>query len=321
MNIPRLPTTSDTGLGRTLLRYYTDAGLTICRGDGSHAVTFPHRQFERNPTDTSLLLFHWQDPTTETALNQEDDDEPSEPTSYLVLFDPVTGSEDVLTPPMHIVEFTWGPSGTEVWFCTGGSADRIVYRLDIKSKTVTEIAAGVSPIPAPEGQRVAFLGLDPMGVHMVEPGRKGPQYVCEGHPNCWSHDGRYLAILRVINMRWQLFVLDTASGEIVHVAPESAFSYWPTWLPDNKTIVFEKSLAGKAGPPSVLCRATVQGEPAQQLTGGPGDEQPRAHSRFGYLVYQRRDPSNKHDTRVVVADSDGKTLHELGPGLEPHWFL
>jgi Tol biopolymer transport system component len=316
ITLPHFPTPGTDGLKQALLRYHTDAGVCVCLGDGSGPVTFPFAQFELSHDGSTLAALEWLMP--EDPSGEEESDE----LNTLLVQDTGTGQVTQLeTPNAQIVDLAWAPTADRIWFSTGGWSPRFTYSIDLRTEEVVMVAPGVSPTPSPDGKFVAFYGLEPHGVHILDTRKNQERFATSGHPHAWSPDSRYLACLDVVGSAWQMYVYDVHLRQRTHTATSSPFSYWPTWFPDSRTLAFEVSTQGKAGPPSVICRASIGAESYEQLTSGPWDEQPRIHPRLGYMAYYTRNPLAKSECHVWVVEPTSGQRHHIGPGQEASWLL
>ena len=317
LRLPRFPTPGVDGLKRSLLRYQTDDGVCVCLGDGSEPAMFPFVQFEVSRDGSVVAALEWLVPHVEAA-----EEECGKGITLLQVQKTTTGHVARLkTPDAEVIDLAWSPSMESIWFATGGSSPRFTYNIDILTERITPVAPGVSPKPSPDGQYLAFYGIEPHGTHILSIDTNRESFVTSGHPHSWSPDSRYLACLDVVGTAWQLYVYDLHLKKRIHTATTAPFAYWPTWFPDGNTLAFEVCAKGRAGSPSLICRAPIGGERYEQLTSGPRDQQPNVHPRFGYIAYCSRDSVTHSECNVWVMDPSTGERRRIGRGREASWLL
>lgn len=318
MIIPTLPVPEETGPARLLVRFYTDEGVVVCRGDGSDAIRFPYAQFKLHTSSDSVAVVVW-----DRSVIPDDEIEEGEtpPFQYLGLTKPGSNAVEQLTPLSEIVAFEWSPDGSVIWYATGGSQPREIWRVDLPSRKVERWRTGTSPHPSPDGHWLALLDFHPFRLCLqdLETGRV--DCIGEGMPVAWSPSSRYLAYVRTVRGAWQVFVYDAQDRKHIHVAPKSPFSYWPSWLPGSHELVFERRARGRAGSPSQICKAALDSEQETPISDGPWDEHPHADPESGAVLFQRRDPADKRVTVVHLIDPElNVRAIALGPGQEPDFL-
>jgi hypothetical protein len=313
--IPTLPDPDETGPARLLARFYSEEGVVVCRGDGSGAIRFPYAQFKPHPSNDSVAVVVWD---TSVIPDAEKGGGETPPFQYLGLTKPGSSDVEQLTPLSQIVGFEWSPDGSVIWYATGGSQPREVWRVNLPSRKVERWRTGTSPRPSQDGHWLAFLDFHPYRLCLQEIETGSVDCIGEGMPFAWSPNSRYLAYVRTVREAWQVFVYDSKDRKHIHVAPKSPFSYWPSWLPGSHELVFERCARGRAGPPSQICKAPLDSERETRISDGPWDEQPQADPESGAILFQRRDPVIKSLTVVYLVDPEfnGGTI-ALGPGQEP----
>jgi Tol biopolymer transport system component len=310
--IPKIPSW-ERPPGAALLRFHDEKNsVVVCRPDGSGRVSFPFTQFATTVDGSRIAILDW---STRPNPGADEDDL----VTRVGIQDAGTGELVPLAlPDAEIVDLAWAPDGACLWFSTGGRSSRRLSRYLLATGKCEAIADGVGVRPSPDGRWLAFFGLRPAGVHVLDLGSMRSRFVAEGHAHAWSPDSRRLAFLSTDGRGWQLFVLEAASG-LVSPIP-SPFSYWPTWMPDSENVVFVVHEKGSAVPPSRICTARVGSTKWQSITDGPWDDRPRVHPRLGLLAYQTRSVTSPKDTRVVVMDLRTGGATDLGPGSEPEWL-
>jgi TolB protein len=151
----------------------------------------------------------------------------------------------------------------------GGNLRRITY------------SAGVDTSPAwnpKTGQQVAFvsdrgglpnlylMNADGSNVEKLELQDKG--YVIDP---AWSPNGQLLAFSwRRPNGNYDLYVMDTATRQIVELTRDAARNERPSWAPDGRHIVFESTRTGSRQIWTML----ADGTQARQLTFQGHNESP-----------------------------------------------
>ncbi len=166
---------------------------------------------------------------------------------------------------------------------------RVVYReQDPKFWSLAYVAS--TPMPSPDGRRVAFVS-----------DRDG-----------WDH----------------LYVISIDGGDAAQITHGRFEVRNPSWSPDGTRIAFDRSLDGKPGVRH-LAVATIGNDPARsaqiEVTSGRGTNIAPAWAPDGRrLVYQHTDPHTPAELFVVDAverASPGRLTRSMPGGIDPATFV
>lgn len=107
----------------------------------------------------------------------------------------------------------WSPDGTGVLLRRGDG----LYLADASGTDARALVAGDNPVWSPDGQRVAYAHVDPVGTFMVGVIDREGQLVWDSVPGSnptWSPDGTMLAVeVGIEEISTQ--ILDAATGEVI----------------------------------------------------------------------------------------------------------
>jgi hypothetical protein len=315
-----IPRPTEGEFGAAVLRYHGGKGAdstVICRADGSGRFDTHFLQLQVDSQGAQVAWLEWVDWEASELVAADDE---AEPGAFLNLTDLSSRQSRRLTPELPIVDFAWAADSRHIWFGTGGFATRKLYVLSTETAECRAACDGVLPRPSPDGRHVAFMGLDPVGVYLLDTGTLKPRWVAPGMPSCWSPDSTRLALQDAVGERWQLFAFSLREQSLHRVAEDCPFVYWPSWCPNSLDLLFEVCLGGAAGPPSKVGLASAAGGSTRFLTAGPTDERPRHHPSLPLLTFQVRHPHNRAHCDVFVLSTASGEVRHLGPGAEPEWI-
>ncbi|MBI1739176.1 MAG: PD40 domain-containing protein [Acidobacteria bacterium] len=177
----------------------------------------------------------------------------------------------------------WSPDGSKLMFMSSMHGDPELFMIDATGSNLRRItySAGVDTSPAwnpRTGQQVAFIsdrgGLpnlylmnaDGSNVEKLELPDMG--YVVDP---AWAPNGQLLAFSwRRPNGNYDLYLMDTASRQIVELTRDAARNERPSWAPDGRHIVFESTRTGTRQIWTML----ADGTQARQLTFEGHNESP-----------------------------------------------
>ncbi len=177
----------------------------------------------------------------------------------------------------------WSPDGSKLMFMSSMHGDPELFMIDSTGSNLRRItySAGVDTSPAwnpRTGQRVAFIsdrgGLpnlylmnaDGSNVEKLELPDMG--YVIDP---AWAPNGQLLAFSwRRPNGNYDLYVMDTASRQIVELTRDAGRNERPSWAPDGRHIIFESTRSGARQIWTML----ADGTQARQLTFEGHNESP-----------------------------------------------
>jgi TolB protein len=177
----------------------------------------------------------------------------------------------------------WSPDGSKIMFMSSMHGDPELFMIDASGSNLRRItySAGVDTSPAwnpKTGQQVAFvsdrgglpnlylMNADGSNVEKLELPDMG--YVIDP---AWAPNGQLLAFSwRRPNGNYDLYVMDTASRQIVELTRDAARNERPSWAPDGRHIIFESTRSGTRQIWTML----ADGTQARQLTFEGHNESP-----------------------------------------------
>ena len=151
----------------------------------------------------------------------------------------------------------WAPDGTRFVFPSRRSGDRkwIIYIgwADGRSEAVT-LVDGRTPAWSPDGSQIVYQGTDPQGnnpgLYLI-PAEGGPSNRLTDHESdrapAWSPDGSRIAYMSSRNGRWQLYLIDLASGISQQITHSDGNDGLPVWSPDGLYLAFVSDRDGGWG--------------------------------------------------------------------------
>ncbi len=142
----------------------------------------------------------------------------------------------------------WAPDGARFVFPSQRSGDRkwVIYIgwADGRSEAVP-LVEGRTPAWSPDGGQIVYQGTDPQGnnpgLYLV-PSGGGPSSRLTNHESdrapAWSPDGSRIAYMSSQSGRWQLYLVDLASGASRQITSSGSNDGLPTWSPDGTYLAF-----------------------------------------------------------------------------------
>ncbi|MBI1749738.1 MAG: PD40 domain-containing protein [Acidobacteria bacterium] len=177
----------------------------------------------------------------------------------------------------------WSPDGSKLMFMSSMHGDPELFMIDVTGGNLRRItySAGVDTSPAwnpKTGQQIAFvsdrgglpnlylMNADGSSVEKLELPDMG--YVIDP---AWAPNGQLLAFSwRRPNGNYDLYVMDTATRQIVELTRDAGRNERPSWAPDGRHIVFESTRTGTRQIWTML----ADGTQARQLTFEGHNESP-----------------------------------------------
>jgi Tol biopolymer transport system component len=208
-----------------------------------------------------------------------------------------TGAERQLTEgAVDDIHPAWSPDGTTLLFVRanqpGGKveisdpyamhSDGDIWRLELATGKLVKIASeAFSPAFSPDGERVAFYAgwAGPRRIWVSDPFGRNPRQVTGDDSEQishilprWSPDGTKIVFQNNYwTTRWDIRVVDVATGEMRWVTDDAYKDVNPVWSPDGKHIYFSSYRSGGMN----IWRVPVDADGApsgapEQLTTGAG---------------------------------------------------
>jgi serine/threonine protein kinase len=307
--------------GKTLLAilYYSDLTMKVVRIQGTKAIPIPgipHKDIsDITYSNTGHLIYTnvkglWAVPFSVSEMK-------------------VTGQSFLIDSNGQ--EPSVSDDGTLVYTTSTSSDDQLVL-INREGKVVGVVGQSqkrmVGPAISPDGKKVAVGGFEDgnwdIWIHDVDRGDKNrltfhPSY---DDRSTWSLSGDTV-IFESGRIREGAFFKKAAdfSGEAVHIATDSMFSYDPTWSQDGQYITFVtwKGRTSKVDICYIPMNSNSQGKPKLFLEGNPYVDFPTLSPDNRYLAYI----SNETGVNEIYVDrfpfKKGKRKVSTDGGVHPTW--
>ncbi len=225
----------------------------------------------------------------------------------LVRLVPETGEEDALTPGgFDEIQPACAPDGRSVYFVRAreagtrlepndvfGAYERgDLWVLDLESRRETRLAeSAFHPAASPDGARLAFDASfgGPRRIWTSDARGRNPRQATDDASEAiahvrprWSPDGRRLVFQNIERTKFDVRVVDLASGRLHNVTDDLFLDLQPAWHPSGRFLVFSSQRSGGLNLWSLPVNAS--GEPRgrlRQLTTGAGQDVGAAFSPDG----------------------------------------
>lgn len=143
----------------------------------------------------------------------------------------------------------WSGNGKQIVFASDKHGDRL-WRIFVAS--LGEVRAeggeqGLGSMPAwsPVDDQIAYHGCDERGnncgVWLMQPGGFAPIRLTTDASDTapsWSPDGSSVAFASARTGNWELYMVDTLTGQETRLTEHAAADVAPTWSPDGKRMAF-----------------------------------------------------------------------------------
>ena len=180
----------------------------------------------------------------------------------------------VSMPGLNITP-AFSPDGGEVAFASSNEGNSELYKLNLRTKTVTRLtehAGGdLSPTWAPSGREMAFVsdrGGSPQLYLMNADGSNVRRLTFEGDHNAapaWSPRGNWIAyVCRGQDRQYKLCLISPDGQKRVQITSGQGVDDSPSWSPDGRHLVFSSSAEGK----SHIYMVNSDGTDLERLTSG-----------------------------------------------------
>jgi TolB protein len=149
----------------------------------------------------------------------------------------------------------FSPDANTVAFCSSKAGNPDIWSVGIDGKGITRLtnswAIDTAPAWSPDGSQIAFTSDRSGGPQIYLMGRdgSGPRRLSpEGSGRCdqaaWAPKGDMLAYSSSVKGRYDIMVLDLATGQAQNVTQNPADDYSPSWSPDGHYIAFASNRGG-----------------------------------------------------------------------------
>jgi Tol biopolymer transport system component len=209
-------------------------------------------------------------------------------------------TEPMISAPAQVALVYADPAGSSPF------PDReIIYRASPGNQGPVPLAVGSSPVIAPDGRWVAYVGgplNHPAGLRLISSQGGAPRLVgISATPLVWSWDSR---LLLALSSQGGVVVVDTRSLRTrVLRLPESAFDF--SFSPDGKMLAFTHS----TGNGSDIYTVPTSGGPIRRLTVGGHSEYPLWGP--GGIAFERFSPSHCCHGDVWLMNATGGDARQL----------
>ncbi len=250
----------------------------------------------------------------------------------LFIKDLASGEEQKLTESEHDdIQPAWSPDGNTILFVRGRQRnvklepgdvfgffiDGDIWAIDVASKKETRLVENAfNPEYSPDGKRIAFDAslAGPRRIWSVDRLGHNPQQLTsdssEGtwhvRPR-WSPDGNRLVFQNIERTKFDVRVVDLASGSYHWVTNDAVQDLNPVWSPSGRFIYFSSYRGGGINiwRASVMQTGSLAG-PLQQLTIGAGQDVEIAISPSGKRIAFTTLKQNADIWRLPVSPQTGE---------------
>ena len=145
--------------------------------------------------------------------------------------------------------------------------------------------------------------LDRSGKEIERLGEPEPDNAAPASPSL-SPDGRIVALHRVVNGNWDVWLLELGRNIFHRFTTDPAIDVYPIWSPDGSHIAFN---SGRDGSISLYQKSTTTDANEQLLLPTPQSKTPLDWSHDGrFLLYRSVDPKTGYDLWALPMDGDRK---------------
>jgi serine/threonine protein kinase/dipeptidyl aminopeptidase/acylaminoacyl peptidase len=168
-------------------------------------------------------------------------------------------------------------------------ADGVALNQGVSLATLSASASGTIAYGSSSTRRAQFAWFDRAGKRVAA---VGPNDIVGGNP-ALSPDGKTLAFNRIVDLNWDIWLLDIGRDVLTRVTSESALDFRPVWMPDGRRIVYQSNRGALIN----LYLRSVDGSGGEELllssSAGKG---PTDVSRDGgFLLYDEISPDTSGD--------------------------
>jgi len=244
----------------------------------------------------------------------------------------------ITTGPDDDIQPAWSPDGTTILFVRsrqtgiklepgdvfGLFIDGDVWSIDVETRKETRlIEKAFNPDHSPDGSRIAvdaswagprrIWAVDRLGHNPQQLTSDSSEGISHVRPR-WSPDGKKLAFQNIERTKFDIKVVDLASGKTYWVTNDAVQDLNPAWSPSGRFIYFSSYRGGGINiwRSSMLQDGSVAGPP-QQMTIGAGQDVEIAVSPDGRQLAFSILRQNADIWRLPVSPETG---HSAGKPLE-----
>jgi Tol biopolymer transport system component/DNA-binding winged helix-turn-helix (wHTH) protein len=229
---------------------------------------------------------------------------------------------------------SWSPDGSLIAFASNRDTgppynpynpDIYVMNADGSNvrRIVNDAEYDVGPQWSPDGRKIVFMtGRNRnFDVYEMNADGTGQRNLTADHDKSdgapvWSIDGHNIAFARRIEGRDQIFVMDSAGGNLKRVTHNAANNGAPRWSPDGSKLIFHTDQDGNFE----IYMTSVDGELAQLTDDAADDLAPDWSPDGNRIAFSSNRNGKQH---IYVMNADGSSLAQItnspAEDTEPAW--
>jgi len=224
----------------------------------------------------------------------------------------------------HIVtgEIAWAPDSKKIAYVSAPNGNSYITIFYIESKVSIRVPTArewnEDPIWSPDGRKLAFVASDAGAIELSDiflvnrDGTNLVQLTSTGdvYPflsDIWSPDGKRIVYSARRNGNFDIYTLDTVTGEETRLTTDSAGDRYPAWSPSGEFIVYQSSQVGSSN----IKLMDHEGNHLRQLTNDSLINQFPSWSSDGRFITFMTSGEDYKWTEIRVVDVNGCSIKRL----------